>query len=128
MGTVRWEYRGRYLDGISSDWVKEAEVLLEDSFTPLKLDTLHTLWNLNPRSGEQTQKTARRKKRALLSRREALAQFPIGTWVTRSYAAGDRQVSRAGQVYDFCPPYWHVRFPAYDWEELAVSEMKKSVV
>ena len=128
VGTVRWEYRGRYLDGISSDWVKEAEVLLEDSFTPLQLDTLHTLWNLNPRSGEQTQKTARRKKRALLSRREALAQFQIGTKVTRSYAVGDRQVSRVGQVYDFFPPYWRSRFPENDWGELTVSDMKKSVL
>ena len=41
VGTVRWEYRGRYLDGVSSDWVKETEAL--DSFTPLQLDTFHAL-------------------------------------------------------------------------------------
>ena len=29
---ARWEYRGRYLDGVASDWVSETEVL--DSFTP----------------------------------------------------------------------------------------------
>ena len=126
MGTVRWEYRGRYLDGVSSDWVKKTEAL--DSFTPLQLDTFHALWNLNPPSGEQTQTTARRKKRALLTRREPLAQFPIGTRITRSYAAGDRQASRVGQVYDFYSPYWRLRFPDNDWEELNASEMKKSVV
>ena len=103
VGTVHWEYRGRYLDGVSSDWVKETEAL--DCFTPLQLDTFHALWNLNPPSGEQTQPTARQKKRALSSRREALAQFPIGTRITRSYAAGDRQVGRLGQVYDFSSPY-----------------------
>ena len=126
MGTVRWEYRGRYLDGVSSDWVKKTEAL--DSFTPLQLDTFHALWNLNPPSGEQTQTTARRKKRALLSGREALARFPIGSRVTRSYAAGDRQISRVGQVYDFCSAYWRVRFPDNHREELIASEMKKSVV
>ena len=126
VGTVRWEYRGRYLDGVSSDWVKETEAL--DCFTPLQLDTFHALWNLNPPSGEQTQPTARQKKRALSSRREALAQFQIGTKVTRSYAVGDRQVSRVGQVYDFFPPYWRSRFPENDWGELTVSDMKKSVL
>ena len=114
VGTVRWENRGRYLDGVSSDWVKQTEAL--DSFTPLQLDTFHALWNLNPPSGEPTQTTARRKKRALLSTREALAQFPIGTRVARTYAAGDRQVSRVGQVYDFFSPYWRVRFPENDSE------------
>ena len=126
VGTVRWEYRGRYLDGVSSDWVKETEAL--DSCAPLHLDTFHALWNLIPPSGEQTQTTAQRKKRALLSRREALARSPIGTRVTRSYAAGDRHISRVGQMYDFCSPYWRVRFPDNDWEELTASEMKKSVV
>ena len=89
---------------------------------------LSRLMESKPPGPGTRQTTARRKKRALLSRREALAQFPIGTRVTRSYAARDRQVSRVGQVYDFFSPYWRVRFPDNDWEELTVSEMKKSVV
>ncbi|CAN0272105.1 unnamed protein product, partial [Scytosiphon promiscuus] len=60
-----------------------------------------------------------------LSRSEALAQFPIGTTVTRSHTVGDKQIDRVGQVYDFCSPYWRVRFPDNDWEELTVSEVKK---
>ena len=48
VGTVRWEYWGRYLDGVSSDWVKEAEAL--DSFIPLQLETFHALRNLIPRA------------------------------------------------------------------------------
>ena len=47
-GVARWGYRGKYLDGVSSDWVAESEAL--DSFTPLQLDTFHALWNLNPPS------------------------------------------------------------------------------
>ena len=124
-GTARWEYRGRYLDGVSSDWVTEAESL--DSFTPLQLDNFHALWNLHPPDVEQTQATARPQKRTPLSRREALTLFPIGTTATRSHAVGDRQVDRIGQVYDFCSPYWRVRFPDNDWEELTVSEMRKGV-
>ena len=40
-GVARWEYRGKYLDGASSDWATESESL--DSFTPLQLDTFHAL-------------------------------------------------------------------------------------
>ena len=89
-----------------------------DNFASLQLETFHALWNLNPPSGEQTQTTTRRKKYALLSRREALARFPTGTRVATSFAAGDRQIRCVGQVYEFCSPYWRVRFPDNDWEEL----------
>ena len=34
-GTLRWKYRGIYLDGVSSDWVEDTDVL--GSFTPLQL-------------------------------------------------------------------------------------------
>ena len=35
-GVARWEYRDKYLDGVSSDLVPESEAL--DSFTPLQLE------------------------------------------------------------------------------------------
>ena len=38
-GIARWEYRGKYLDGVSSD--KVAEVL--GRFTSLQLNTFHAL-------------------------------------------------------------------------------------
>lgn len=44
--TARWEYRGRYLDGASSDRVAESEAL--DSFTLLQLDTFQALWKPQP--------------------------------------------------------------------------------
>ena len=89
-----------------------------DTFASLQLETFHALWNLNTPSGEQTQTTTRREKYALLSRREALARFPTGTRVATSFAAGDRQIRCVGQVYEFCSPYWRVRFPDNDWQEL----------
>ena len=45
-GVARWECRGRYLDGVASDCVSEAEVSEAeslDSFTSLQLDTFHAL-------------------------------------------------------------------------------------
>ena len=107
--TARWEYRGIYLDGDFSDWITEAASL--DSFTPLQLDTFHALWKLNPPDTERTQTTTRPKKRTLLSKRGALTLYPIRTTVTRSHAVGDKRIGRVGQVYDFCSPYWRVRFP-----------------
>ena len=79
-GVARWEYRGRYLDGVASEWVLEAESL--DSFTPLRLDTFHALWNLYDPSSERSRPVARddgARRRPALSRKEALRRFPIGT-------------------------------------------------
>ena len=124
-GIARWECRGRYLDGVSSDWVTEAESL--DSFTPLQLGTFHALRNLNPPDADRTQTTARAKQRTLLSSRETLTLYPIATTAARFHVVGDKRIDRAGQVYDFCSPYWRIRFPDNDWEELTVSGMKKGV-
>ena len=52
IGGARWENRGRYLDGVESDWVSEAETL--DSSTTLLLDTFHALWNLYGPSSERS--------------------------------------------------------------------------
>ena len=125
-GVVRWEYRGRYLDGVASDWVSETESL--DSFTPLQLDTFHALWNLYDPSSERSRPLAPdggAKKRPALSRSEALRRFPIGTRVEKPLGDGGGGAARPGQVYDFYSPYWRVRFADNDWEELTATEMKR---
>ena len=101
-GIAVWEYRGRYLDGVSSDWVTEAEFL--GGFTPLQLDTFHVRWNLNPPDAEKPQTTVRPKKRTLLSRSEALTLYPTETTVTRSHEVGDKRTDRVGQVYNVIHP------------------------
>ena len=53
---ARWEYRGRYLDGVASEWVSEAESSY--SFTPLQLDTFHALRNLYKPNSEMNQPPA----------------------------------------------------------------------
>ena len=70
-GVARWEYRGKYLDEVSSDWVAESEA--RDGFTPLQLDNFHALWNVNPPSCKQASipSLARPRKRPPLSRSEA---------------------------------------------------------
>ena len=75
-GVARWEYRGRYLDEVASEWVSEAESL--GSFTPLQLDTFHALWNLYEPSSERNQPPAPdaiTTRRPTMSRREAWGRF-----------------------------------------------------
>lgn len=119
-----WEYKGKYLDGASSDWVPETEVL--DRFTPLKLDTFHALWDLDRRalkmclSPQPFQENAPH-----LADARPLFRFPIGTRVNRPYTVGNNIANRLGQVYGFCSP-WRVRFLDNNWEEeLTVTEVKK---
>ena len=72
-GAARWEYCGRYLDGVTWDWVSEAKSL--DSFIPLQLDTFHALWNLYDPGSERSRPAARdegARRRPALSRKEAL--------------------------------------------------------
>ena len=88
-GVARWEYRGRYLDGVASDWVSEAESL--DSFTPLQLDTFHALWNLYDPSNERSRPPTPdkgAKRRPALTKSEALRRFPIGTRAARRRQGG----------------------------------------
>ena len=117
-GVARWEYRGKHLDGVSSDWVAESEAL--DSFTPLQLDTFHALWSLNPPSSKQTSTPSpvEQKKHAPLSRSEALIRFPIGTRAIRPCMVNNKTTNRVGQVYDFFSFFWRVRFDDNDWDEL----------
>ena len=124
-GVAHWEYRGKYRDGVSSDWVVESEAL--DNFTPLQLDTFHAWWKLNPPSCKQTSTPSpvRLRKRAALSRSEALVSLPIGTRVIRPCMVNNETTNRVGQVYDFCSPFWRVRFDDNDCEELTISEVKK---
>ena len=99
---ARWEYMGKYLDGVSSDLVAESEAL--DSFTPLQLDTFHALWNLNPPCSKQTSTPdpVGPRKRAPLSRSEALIRFPVGTWEIWPCMVNSKNTNRVGQVDDFC--------------------------
>ena len=96
-------------------------------FVTLHLDTFYALWILHPPNADQPQKTARPQKRALLSWREALTSFRVETMTTRSHAVGDRRVDRVEHVYNFCSPYWRVRFPNNYWDELTASEMGRCV-
>ena len=107
---ARWEYRGKPLDGASSDWVAESDAL--DSFTPLQLDAFHALLNLHPLSCKQTSTHSPVRPRTLahLSRSKALVRFPIGTRVIRPYMVNNRTTDRVGQIYDICSPFWRVRF------------------
>ena len=60
-----------------------------------------------------------------MSRKEALRRLPIGTKVAKPLGDGKGRAGRPGQAYDFYSPYWHVRLPGNDWEEMTASEMKK---
>ena len=67
-----------------------------------------------------------REEKAAPSREVALKAFPIGTKVRREFAdiRGKRRVF-VGKVYDFSDPYWRVRYPDGDWEELNRLEVER---
>eukprot|EP00903_Cladosiphon_okamuranus_P021371 g19641.t1 len=54
----------------------------------------------------------------------ALRVFPIGFVVWKRFSGGTRL---KGQVYDFKAPYWRVRYPDGNWEELTRTELQKLV-
>ena len=109
---------GQDLDEVLSDLVAESDAL--DSFTPLQLDAFHALWNLNPPCSKQTSTPdpVGPRKRAPLSRSEALIRFPIGTRAIRPCMVNNKTTNRVGQVYDFFSVFWCVRFDDDDWDEL----------
>ena len=122
----RWEYRGRFQGGSESEWVDEEEA--SNSFTSLQLDVFHALWeayhgsHCQPRPPTAPSKS----ERDALSRELALMRHPVGTKVRRGFADGTGYIKEdTGVVYDFCVPYWRVRYPDGDWEELNDREVKK---
>ena len=118
-GVSKWEYRGKYHDGKSSQWMAETEIL--SSFSRLQLDVFHALWNLYNPHQSQIQLTPSRKRAQPLPREDALKPFPIGTTVAKESDSG---IIR-GQVYDYRAPYWRVQYEDNDWEELSRQEVHR---
>ena len=73
------------------------------SFTRLRLDVFHALWNLYHPHAVHGDPTAR-KKRPTLTREEAFQLFPVGTKIAKSMS----NIVLDGEVYDFYTPYWWV--------------------
>ena len=62
--------------------------------------------------------------RDALRREEALRKYPIGTHVRRGFADASGKIAEsAGIIFDFREPYWRVRHPDGDWEELNEREV-----
>lgn len=118
-GRLQWEFQGLSVDGSVSGWVLENEML--ETFTPLQLDGFVALWHLyNPDVPVLEPAPSPN----ALSRAEALRLFPIGFVVWKRFANGTRL---KGQVYDFKAPYWRVRYPNGNWEDLTRTELQKLV-
>ena len=118
-GVERWEYRGCYQRGTDSRWVSEVEAL--DSFTPLQLDVFHAQWNLYQPLPDAATPPPSKKRCFALPRSTALELFPIGTPTYRS--SGSTEM--LGQGYDYHTPYWRIRYPDNNWEELSRREMEQ---
>lgn len=126
-GVARREYRGRYLDEVTSDWVSEAEAL--GSFIPLQVGMFHALWkSYEPSSDRRLTPipNVETKNRPTLSMRGALGKFPIGTKAIEPYQDGNGRSSRAEKVYNFSSSNWRVRFSDNGSEKLTASEIKNS--
>ena len=97
----------------------------------MQLDVFHALWETykDPGCRPRPEPAPPKGTRNTESRTRALQDFPNGTQVERPFEGTDG-VSRAavGQVYDFQVPYWRVRYPDWDWEELNRREMDAGVL
>ena len=103
--------------GMESEWVLEKDML--EVFTPLQLDSIVALWHLYHPNALVLKATPPPNS---LSRSEALRLFPIGFVVWKRFANGTRL---KGQVYDFKAPYWRVRYPDGNSEDLTRTELQK---
>ena len=118
-GVSKWEYRGKYHDDKSSQWIAETEIL--SSFNRPQLDVFHALWiQYNPHQS-QIQPTPSRKRAQPFPREDALRLFPIGTTVAKE--SGSEII--LGQVYDYRAPYWRVQYEDNDWKELSRQEVHR---
>ena len=79
-----------------------------DSFTPLQLDVIHTLWKMYHGAECQTRPTSTltRKERDGIDRELALKQHPVGTviWGETADAEGNKK-RHLSQVFDYTSPY-----------------------
>ena len=124
--TWSWEYRGRYQDRAKSQWLTEDEV--KGRSTPLQLDVFHVMWETYQTIDSRLRPDGVPSKgeRDASSREEALKLHPVGTQVRREFADGMGQAKAfTGVIYYFNEPYWRVRYPDGDWEELNGQQVKK---
>ena len=117
---------GRYLNGSLSRFITESECL--DSFSPLKLDVFHALWELYqpPRHRPQPSARSTSSQRFTANRAHALLEVPIGTVVWRDFTDRQGRIQRCRtEVYDYKIPYWGVRHADGDLEKLTRTEIEQ---
>ena len=56
---------------------------------------------------------------------EPLQLFPIGTRIVRTFLVKGEPKTMTGKVFDYCSPYWRVKYVDGDWEELSLGEVRK---
>ena len=100
-GSCEWRYRGRYLKGSLSGFIKYTEY--SDSFTRLQLDVFHTFWDLYHLSQyrHRPAATSTSSERLTADRSHALQEVTIGIVVWRDYTdQKGRILRRRTKVYD----------------------------
>ena len=123
---AEYQYRGLYQGGTESEWLPEEEV--RDSFTRLRLDVFHALWETYKEGDCRSWPPEPRSKgdRDQGLRTKVLQAFPTSTKARRSFARSDGVHRVAvGRGYDFQTPYWRVRYPDGDRMELSHIEVAR---
>ena len=86
-GSWEWRYCGRYLDGSPSGLITESQWL--DSFSPVRLDVFHALWELYQPPRHRPRPVVAKStssENLAANRAHALLEVPIGTVVWRDFA------------------------------------------
>ena len=122
--TTRRPPRGPLDNMASSNVGGSTRKKAQENFTPLlQLDVFHALWeryhwNRTPGSTTRSANQWGRGKR-FPGKKRLTHMHPIGTKLRREFAdiRGRRKVFVA-EAYDFRDPYWRVRYPDHNWEQL----------
>ena len=122
------EYKGRFQNGAESGWTTEEDAL--DSFTPMQLDVFHAMWELyhDKSRGTRPPTAATRMQRDALDRAHALSEVPVGMVVWRDFVDQEGKTYRhRGVIYDYKPPYYRIRRPDGDRDELTETEVNRGM-
>lgn len=101
-----WEYQGKFQDGMVSALLPEDVV--GDSLSPLQLDVFHAMWEYyhGPDVAPRPPGAPSRGKREVVTREEALREFPLGKEVARELQDQKGNfVLSGGEICDICDPY-----------------------
>ncbi|CAM9234257.1 unnamed protein product [Phaeothamnion confervicola] len=122
-----WHYKIRRVDQSVSEWLPESS--LRNWVDVIALDEFHALYDRVEESAQPVYARRTSARSHELTAELALAKFPIGTMLMKSFASEDGGSNQyyCGTVVGFKSPWFRVRYGDGDAEELTLTELQPLV-